>query len=121
MNAKSIRLEALRFASALDPGDTSNLLSSAHDIEGFIMGISPSDSPLYNRLDHLEKLLYNLQPKWEAVPVPLGEVSRRFGQSQEEANTEEPLTKAKRKPGPKPNPARKGSAKRTAARKRASA
>lgn len=66
MNAKSIRLESLRLAAGLDPESVSALLSDAADIEGFIQG--PSTSILHNRLDHIEKLLYNIQPKWEVVP-----------------------------------------------------
>ena len=72
MNSKSIRLEALRFASALDPDSASTLIGSADSIEQFIQQGSPrvvSENPLnhvFRTLERIEGRLLNWSPAEQA-------------------------------------------------------
>lgn len=112
MNAKSIRLEAARLAASLDPGDVGQLLGSATDIADFITGVSSFEGPLFNRLGNLEKLLYNLQPKWEGVPRD----ATMTDLVDKPAETLAHYAKPKPKPRLKKTAGARSSAKRTAAR-----
>lgn len=119
MNAKSIRLEAARLAAGLDPENTPDLIHSADSIESFInFGVPHAmvEDPLWAIKRELEELRNHLpKNKWMAV-AGTEEVMASLKQAvTATSDRKKPGPKAKKSVGPRP------AAKRTAARKRASA
>lgn len=108
MNLRKVRLEALSFASGLDPGSTEELINSANSITNFACGgLEPADADklwsMRRSLDRVEDMLAKHLYGGEPQPMAAADGSAAIP---EPAQPKSPAPR--RKPGPK---ARTGSRK----------